>query len=59
MYYTAKMADQGIAPPDISHAFNIPNLAGAEFYADGAASPTGMHSSDDGCGSLWLWTRER
>jgi hypothetical protein len=59
LYYTAKMADQGVAPPDVSRAFNVTNFAGAEFYADGAASPAGMHSNDDGCGSLWLWTRER
>ena len=59
LYYTAKMADQGIAPPDMSRTFNVSNFAGAEFYADGAASPAGMHSNDDGCGSLWLWTRER
>ena len=59
LYYTAKMADEGIAPPDVSRTFNVTNFAGAEFYADGAASPAGMHSNDDGCGSLWLWTRER
>jgi hypothetical protein len=46
-------------PPDLSREFPINELAGAEYYAGGAASPAGMHSNDDGCGSLWLWTRER
>jgi hypothetical protein len=59
LYYTAKMADQGVQPPDITRAFNVSNLTGAEFYADGGAAPAGMHSNDDDCGSLWLWTRER
>jgi hypothetical protein len=59
LYYRAEMADQGIPPPDFSRAFDVSNFAGAEFYADGAAAPASMHSDDDGCGSLWLWTRER
>jgi carboxypeptidase family protein len=49
----------GTDPPDLSREFPISELAGAEYYAGGAASPAGMHSNDDGCGSLWLWTRER
>src|SRR6185312_4205054 len=49
----------GLDPPDLSRDYNIGDLAGVEFYAGGAASPVGMHSDDDGCGSLWLWTRER
>jgi carboxypeptidase family protein len=49
----------GLDPPDLSHDYNISDLAGVEYYAGGAASPAGMHSDDDGCGSLWLWTRER
>ena len=59
LYYRAQMADDGIPPPDLSHAFNVSDFTGAEFYAGGAAVPAGMHSDDDGCGSLWLWTRER
>ncbi|MFI5227768.1 MAG: carboxypeptidase regulatory-like domain-containing protein [Gemmatimonadales bacterium] len=49
----------GPPPPDLSHALNPSEFAGAEFYADGASAPAGMHSNDQGCGSLWLWTRER
>jgi hypothetical protein len=49
----------GTDPPDLSREFPISELAGAEYYAGGAAAPAGMHSNDDGCGSLWLWTRER
>ena len=59
LYYRAQMADEGIPPPDFSRAFDVSNFAGAEFYAGGASAPAAMHSDDDGCGSLWLWTRER
>jgi hypothetical protein len=57
LYYSATMG--GAAPPDLAKVFNPSDFAGAEYYADGASAPAGMHSSDDGCGSLWLWTRER
>jgi hypothetical protein len=46
-------------PPDLSRVFTPGDFAGAEYYADGASAPAAMHSNDDGCGSLWLWTRER
>lgn len=59
MYYTASMAGDGVPPPDLSRDINVSDLTGAEFYADGASAPAGMHSNDDGCGSLWLWTREK
>ena len=45
--------------PDIDVAFPVTQLAGAEFYASSALAPTGMQTDDDGCGSLWLWTREK
>jgi Carboxypeptidase regulatory-like domain len=45
--------------PDIDVAFPVTQLAGAEFYASSALAPTGMQIDDDGCGSLWLWTREK
>ena len=57
LQYSSKMG--GVAPPDFRTDYNISDYAGAEFYAGGAASPMGMHSDDNGCGSLWLWTRER
>lgn len=56
LQYSAKM---GVAPPDFRTDYEVSNLAGVEFYAGGAAAPISMHSDDDGCGSLWLWTRER
>jgi hypothetical protein len=46
-------------PPDVSRTLSPSQFAGAEFYADGASAPAGMHSNDQGCGTLWLWTRER
>ncbi len=49
----------GGTPPDLAKMVSVSNLAGAEFYADAASAPVGMNSDDDGCGSLWLWTRER
>lgn len=58
LLYRAQMMDQGEPPPDFSH-YDLTEFAGAECYAGGAASPIGMHSDDDGCGSLWLWTREK
>jgi hypothetical protein len=44
--------------PDLAH-LNVSDYAGVEFYADAASAPIGMHSDDDGCGSLYLWTREK
>lgn len=64
LYYTPPAAEPGgstqlVPPPDLTKALSINTLAGAEFYADGASAPAGMHSNDQGCGTLWLWTRER
>jgi hypothetical protein len=56
LYYSTKT---GGSPPDLSKVFTPSDFAGAEYYADGGSAPAGMHSDDDGCGSLWLWTRER
>jgi hypothetical protein len=52
-------SEPGFQPPDLSK-MGVTDLAGVEFYADAASMPIDMHSStDQGCGSLWLWTRER
>jgi hypothetical protein len=59
LYYNARMADARIPFPDMERDFNPANFAGAEYYTGGASAPVGMHVDDDGCGSLWLWTRER
>ncbi len=59
LYFNARMAAEGVQPPDLEHDLNPANFAGAEYYAGGASAPIGMHVDDDGCGSLWLWTRER
>ena len=61
LYYNAKMAEYTypVPPPDLRREFDVSNLGGAEFYPGGAASPAGMQANDDGCGALWLWTRER
>jgi hypothetical protein len=56
LYYSPA---QGVTPPDLTRVFPVSDIAGAEYYADGATAPMGMHSNDEGCGSLWLWTRER
>lgn len=58
LQYRAQMTDNGTPPPDLS-VFDVHNFAGVEFYADAASAPAGMHVDDDGCGSLWLWTREK
>ncbi len=50
------MVDQ---PPDLAK-MGVTDLAGIEYYADAASMPIDMHSAtDEGCGSLWLWTREK
>jgi len=62
LYYTPPpplSSGASMPPPDFSRAFNASDFSGAEFYADGASAPAGMHSNDQGCGTLWLWTRER
>jgi hypothetical protein len=56
--FSSQMADEGVRPLDLSREA-ISNYGGIEFYADAGTAPAGMHSNDDGCGSLWLWTRER
>jgi hypothetical protein len=53
------MNNPSLQPPDLSR-MGLTEFAGIEFYADAASMPIDMHSStDSGCGSLWLWTRER
>lgn len=48
-----------VSPPDM-YKIHVSDLGGVEFYAGGAAAPVTMHSSsDEGCGTLWLWTREK
>ncbi|HWH53640.1 MAG TPA: carboxypeptidase-like regulatory domain-containing protein [Gemmatimonadaceae bacterium] len=48
-----------VSPPDM-YKINVSDLGGVEFYSGGASAPVGMHSStDEGCGTLWLWTREK
>jgi hypothetical protein len=62
LYYTPPpplSSGASMPPPDFSRAFSTSDFSGAEFYADGASAPAGMHSNDQGCGTLWLWTRER
>lgn len=62
LYYTPPpplRSEMPMAPPDLSRTFQTSDFSGAEFYADGASAPAGMHSNDQGCGTLWLWTRER
>jgi hypothetical protein len=57
LLFQAQMAEDTPAP-DLNRV-NVHDLAGAEFYANGASAPIGMHSNDDGCGTLWLWSREK
>lgn len=47
------------AYPDLEVTFPVTTLAGAEYYPSAATAPGGMQVDDDGCGSLWLWTREK
>jgi len=56
--YSARMAEQGARPIDLNHE-SVSNFAGVEYYADNGTAPAGMHSDDEGCGSVWLWTREK
>ncbi len=66
LYYTPPPTDTvapptplGAGAPDMTRAFRASDFQAAEYYADGATAPAGMHSNDQGCGTLWLWTRER
>jgi hypothetical protein len=58
LLYKAQMADANVPPPDLAK-LSVTQFGGVEFYAGGVAAPVGMHADDDGCGALWLWTRER
>jgi Carboxypeptidase regulatory-like domain len=57
--YNAKMSESGVGPPDAERDFDVSSLAGIEFYPNAETGPVGMRANDNGCGSLWLWTRER
>ena len=59
VFYTAQMAEQGIASPDLTKAIDISSLAGVEFYASSASASVDLRASDQECGTLWLWTREQ
>lgn len=59
LIYRAQMAGDHIPPPDMAKEFKVEEFAGIEFYPGGASAPVSMQANDDGCGTLWLWTRER
>jgi hypothetical protein len=61
LFFNAKLAGKmpPSAWPDMDQTFSVTTLTGAEYYASSATAPSGMQDDDDGCGSLWLWTRER
>jgi hypothetical protein len=48
----------GTPPPDATR-FRNAELAGAEYYGDGASAPAQFNRTSSGCGTLLLWTRER
>jgi hypothetical protein len=49
---------RGAQPIDFARIDGL-NLAAAEYYAGGAASPPEYNTTSQGCGVLVLWTRER
>jgi hypothetical protein len=49
---------RGAQPIDYARIDGV-NLAAAEYYAGGAASPPEYNTTSQGCGVLVLWTRER
>jgi hypothetical protein len=58
LQWSARMAEEGARPIDLNH-MNVSDFAGIEFYPDNGTAPAGMNSDDEGCGSVWLWTREK
>lgn len=60
IFYPAMMDESPPQPPPDLARFPVSDLAGVEFYASSAAAPVGMQSTrSEGCGTLWLWTREK
>lgn len=61
LFFNTKIAKALPLPawPDLEETFPLTELAGAEFYPSAGTAPVDMHVDDDGCGSLWLWTREK
>ena len=57
LLFRAQMAARGVAPPDLSN-MSATRFGGVEFYAKQAATPAAMRIDDDGCGALWIWTRD-
>ncbi len=58
LQWSARMAEAGAKPIDLNH-MNISDFAGIEFYSSNGVAPAGMNADDEGCGSAWLWTREK
>jgi Carboxypeptidase regulatory-like domain len=58
LQWSARMAEAGVRPIDLNH-MNISDFAGIEFYASNGLAPAGMNADDEGCGSVWMWTREK
>ena len=57
LLYDASLTN-GPPPPDATR-FRNAELAGAEYYGDGASAPPQFNRTGSGCGTLLLWTRER
>ncbi len=58
LQWSARLSEQGARPIDLNH-MNISDFAGIEFYSNNGVAPAGMNADDEGCGSIWMWTREK
>jgi CarboxypepD_reg-like domain len=56
--YTVALGRRGADAPDYN-SFNVDQLGAVEYYAGSAGIPAQYASTEYGCGTLLLWTRER
>ncbi len=54
----ARITSPGAPPVDLNE-ISVSDIGGVEFYAGGGVGPAQYNATDNGCGTLILWSREQ